>query len=119
VNDPAQNTDQSNVSASLTALDDARARVRIDAAEHDHDTVGHLLATYRKREGLTEQALAARLGIGLLSLAGLAEELRPGVDGQDMGLEQLADLYQADGGRLLEAFERGTGAGQMSAGDAR
>ena len=99
--------DPTNVSANLTTLDDARARVRIDMAERDADTMGHLLAAYRGRYGLTEQELALQLGISLPTLAGLAEELRPGTEGQDMGLEQLADLYQADGGRLLEAFARG------------
>jgi hypothetical protein len=98
--------DPANVSATLTALDDARAWVRIDTAERNPDTVGHLLAAYRRREDLTEQDLAAHLGISLLSLADLAEELRPGTESQEMGLEQLADLYQADGERLLEAFER-------------
>ena len=102
----AQDDNAANVSANLTALDDARVRVRIDAAERDSDSVGSVLAAYRVRYGLTEQDLASRLGIGLLSLAGLAEELRPGTEGQDMGLEQIADLYQADGGRLLEAFEQ-------------
>ena len=47
-----------NVSTDLTALADARARVRIDAAEHDTDTVGFVLGRYRARAGLTEQELA-------------------------------------------------------------
>jgi len=36
-----------NVSTDLTALADARARVRIDAAERDTDTVGSVLSRYR------------------------------------------------------------------------
>jgi len=36
--------DPTNVSANLTTLDDARARVRIDMAERDADTMGRLLA---------------------------------------------------------------------------
>jgi transcriptional regulator with XRE-family HTH domain len=107
--DPAADEDPANGSTTLTALADAKARVRIDAAERDPDTVGHLLAAYRTREGLTEQELAARLGISLLSLAGLAEELRPGVGVKEMGLEALADLYQANHARLLEAFDLGAG----------
>ena len=47
-----------NVSADLTALADARARVRIDAAERDTDTVGFVLGRYRAQAGLTERELA-------------------------------------------------------------
>jgi hypothetical protein len=103
---PAADEGPANVSATLTALADAKARVRIDAAERDPDTVGHLLGSYRARAGMTEQELADRLGISLPLLADLAEEPRPGIGCQEISLDQLADLYQADGNRLLEAFER-------------
>jgi hypothetical protein len=63
--------------------------------------VGHLLAAYRAGEGLTERDLVASLGITLLSLAGLAEEIGPGIEGHEMGREALIDLYQADGGRFM------------------
>ena len=99
--------DLANVSPNLTALEDARARVRIDGAERDRNTVGYRLGAYRRREGLTEQELADRLGIDLPSLAALSEERQPGTDDQEMGLDQLADLYNADRLLLLEAFERG------------
>jgi hypothetical protein len=101
-----------NVSTDLTALADARARVRIDAAERDTDTVGSTLGRYRAQAGLTERELANWLGIGLPVLADLAEELQPmtvSPDGtilQEMGLEQLAEVYGADRERLLEVFER-------------
>ena len=101
-----------NVSTDLTTLADARARVRIDAAERDPDTVGSVLGRYRARGGLTERELAAWLGIDLPVLADLAEELRPmlaGPDGavlQELGLDQLAELYGADRERLYEAFNR-------------
>ena len=96
-----------NVSTDLTALTDARARVRIDAAERDAATVGCVLAQYRAQASLTEQALADWLGIDLPVLADLAEEIRPPLDGQDLGLDQLAEVYGADRTRLLEAFDQG------------
>jgi hypothetical protein len=95
-----------NVSADLTAVADARARVRLDAAERDADTVGYVLARYRAQAGLTEQELATWLGIDLPVLADLAEEIRPGTDGQDLGFDQLAEVYGADRARLLEVFEQ-------------
>lgn len=102
-----------NVSTDLTALADARARVRIDAAERDTNTVGSVLGRYRAQAGVTERELANWLGIGLPVLAELTEELRPlvvGADGtilQEMGLEQLAELYGVNPARLIEAFEQG------------
>jgi hypothetical protein len=96
-----------NVSADLTAVADARARVRIDAAERSPDTVGSVLGRYRTQAGLTEQELANRLGINLPVLADLAEEIRPPLAGQDLGLDQLAELYGVDRERLLEAFKQG------------
>ena len=111
--DPHDSAEQlANVSADLTALADARARVRIDAAEHDTDTIGFVLGRYRTHVGLTERELAGCLGIDLPVLADLAEEIQPlviGPDGvaQEMGLDQLAEAYGADRERLLEAFERG------------
>ena len=102
-----------NVSTDLTALADARARVRIDAAERDTDTVGYVLGRYRARAGLTERELADWLGIDPTVLADLAEEPRPmaadpdGAILQEMGLEQFAEIYGADRARLLEAFNRG------------
>src|SRR4051812_45557037 len=102
-----------NVSTDLTALADAKARVRIDAAERDLDTVGFVLGRYRAQAGLTERELADWLGIDLATLAELAEEPQPlliGQDGailQEMGLEQIAELYGADRVRLLEVFNQG------------
>ena len=101
-----------NVSTDLTALADAKARVRIDAAERDTDTVGYVLGRYRAQAGLTERELAAWLGIDLPVLADLAEEIRPEkrrllAGHAEMGLEQLAELYGADRARLSEAFDRG------------
>jgi hypothetical protein len=100
-----------NVSTALTALADAKARVRIDAAERDTNTVGFVLGQYRAHAGLTEQELTNWLGIDLATLAELAEEPQPmliGPDGailQEMGLDQLAEVYGADRERLLEVFE--------------
>jgi hypothetical protein len=106
--DQHDSTEQlTNVSTDLTALADARARVRIDAAERDPDTVGGVLAQYRAQAGLTEQDLATWLGIDLPVLADLTEEIRPPLDGQDLGLDQLAEVYGADRARLLEVFDRG------------
>ena len=54
--------------------------------------------------------MADWLGIDLATLAELAEEPQPMLVGpddtmlQEMGLEQLAELYGADRARLLEAF---------------
>ena len=89
-----------NVSTDLTALANARARVRIDAAEHDTDTVGFTLGRYRTQAGLTEQELADWLGIDLPVLADLAEEVRPEkrqllTGHPEIGLDQLAELYGA------------------------
>src|SRR5688572_14278086 len=95
--------DLANVTPHLTALANAKARVRIDAASRDADMVGSVLATHRKQAGLTEQGLADWLGLDLPSLADLAEELRPGISGQEMGLDKLAELYGAVRERLLEA----------------
>ena len=101
-----------NVSTDLTALTDARARVRIDAAERNPNTVGYMLGRYRTQAGLTERELADRLEIDLPVLADLVEEIRPekrrlltGYPG--IGLDQRAELYGADRVRLLEAFEQG------------
>jgi hypothetical protein len=110
----AQNDDHqlANLSEDLTSLHNARARVRIGAAEREDDTVGSVLRRYRNQAGLTEQELATWLGIAPPVLADLAEELRPMAvdeDGdviQDMGLDQLADMYGADRTRLLEAFSQ-------------
>jgi len=63
-----------NVSTDLTALADARARVRIDTAEHDTDTVGFLLGQYRTQAGLTEGELAGLERVVFLS------ERRPAID---------------------------------------
>ena len=100
------------VSTALTALADAKARVRIDAAERAADTVGYVLGQYRSHAGMTERELADWLGINLAVLADLAEEVRPekrrrltGYSGTD--LDQLAELYGVDPARLLEAFDRG------------
>jgi hypothetical protein len=98
----------------MTADDraDARARVRIDAAERDTDTVGFMVGQYRAQTGLTERALADWLGIDLPVLADLAEEIRPEkrrllAGYSEIGLDQLAEMYGADRERLLEAFDRG------------
>lgn len=96
-----------NLSADLTAIIDARAQVRIDAAERDPNTVGFALGRYRVRAGLTEQELADWLGITLPILADLAIEMQPLVGGQAMGVEQIAEVYGADRERLKEGFERG------------
>jgi len=101
-----------NISADLTTLADARARVRIDATEGDTDTVGFVLGQYRTQAGLAERELADWLGINLPVLADLAEEIRPEkrqllAGYSEIGLDQLADVYGADRERLLEAFERG------------
>jgi hypothetical protein len=102
-----------NVSADLTALPDARVRVRIDAAERDPNTVGAVLAQHRARAGLTERELADWLEVDLATLAELAEEPQPMVTGpdgailQEMGLEQLAEVYGAHRERLFAAFEQG------------
>jgi hypothetical protein len=100
-----------NVSTDLTALADAKARVRIDAAEHDTDTVDFVLGLYRAQAGLTEQGLAEWLGVNLPVLADLAEEVRPEkrqllAGHSEMGLAQLAELYGVDRARLLDAFEQ-------------
>jgi len=108
--------DLANVTTNLTSLANAKARVRIDATSGDADTLGSVLAIYRKQAGLNEQGLADWLGLDLPSIADLAEELRPGVGGQEMGLDQLAELYGADRARLLEVFEH---AGQMGADEGR
>jgi hypothetical protein len=106
-------TDQlHNVSTDLTALADARARVRIDATEGDTDTVGFVLSQYRTHAGLTERELADWLRIDLPVLADLAEEIRPEkrrllAGYSEIGLDQLAEVYGADRARLLEAFEQG------------
>ena len=70
--------DLANVSTNLTALANARARVQIDAAATDADTVGWVLAAHRAGAGVTVEALADWLGLDLPSLADLAQELRPG-----------------------------------------
>lgn len=99
--------DLANVSSNLTTLANARARVRIDAAATASDTVGSALAAYRTRAGVTVEALADWLGLDLPSLADLAQELRPGIGGQEMGIDQFAELYGADRVRLLEVFDQG------------
>jgi hypothetical protein len=108
--DPAEPI--ANVSTSLSTLANAKARVRIDKAERNADTVGFVLLAYRAQAGLTEQELADWLGISLPVLAALAEEIRPEqrlpMPGQqEMGLDQLAELYGADRDRLLEAYREG------------
>jgi hypothetical protein len=114
VTEQHDNIDQlANVSTNLTTLADAKARVRIDAAERDPDTVGFALGQYRAQAGLTERELADWLGIDLATLAELAEEPQPMLADpnsailQEIGLEQIAELYGADRARLLEAFDRG------------
>jgi hypothetical protein len=112
MNDQSQPDDLANVSTDLSTLRDARARVRIDAAARNADTVGSMLHRYRVRAGLTEHELATWLGIDVPILADLAEEIRPeqryALAGHaEMGLDQLAEVYGADRARLLEAFEQG------------
>jgi hypothetical protein len=113
VNDQNDSAEQlTNVSTDLTALADAKARVRIDTTERDTDTVGFVLGQYRSRAGLTERELAAWLGIDLPVLADLAEEIRPEkrrilAGYSEIGLDQLAEVYGADRAQLLEAFDRG------------
>jgi hypothetical protein len=112
VNDQNDGAEQlTNVSTNLTALADARARVRIDATERDTDTVGFVLGQYRTQAGLAERELADWLGIDLPALADLAEEIRPEkrqllAGYSEIGLDQLAEVYGADLARLLEAFEQ-------------
>lgn len=87
-------------------------RIRINAAARNPGTVGSILHQYRTQTSLTEQELADWLGVDLPILADLAEEIRPErrpvlTGHEEMGLDQLAELYGADRQRLLEAFEHG------------
>jgi len=72
-----------------------------------------VLERYRTQASLTERELADWLGIDLAVLADLTEEPQPlliSQDGailQEMGLDQLAEVYGTDRTRLLEAFDRG------------
>jgi len=105
VNNQPWNNHLANVSTHLTALADAKARVQLDATTQDADTVGSVLAAYRSQTDLTWQQLADWLEIDLPSLADLAGELQPGLGGQEMGIDQMAELYGTDRLLLLKAFE--------------
>jgi len=101
-----------NVSTNLTALADARARVRIDATERDTDTVGFVLGQYRTQAGLAERELADWLGIEPDDLVRLAVDRRPAAARADLTYDRaqiraLAIAYGAHPDRLLVTFEQG------------
>jgi transcriptional regulator with XRE-family HTH domain len=92
------------------AVDEIEIRARIYAAEQSPGLVGSILGRYRMQAGLSLDQLAARLGLTLAALAGLAHETRPrvvGIDGTirlEHGIAELAVHYRADADQLVEAF---------------
>jgi DNA-binding XRE family transcriptional regulator len=102
----------------LTALAMPDAESVIDAdraalatAEQDPERIGHALANYRKRQGWTQDDLAAFLGLTLRQLAALSDERRPlirtkqGTWSPGSGIYALAEAHGADNHRLFEAIE--------------
>jgi hypothetical protein len=96
------------------AMPDAESVVDADrealaAAEQDPEKTGYALAGYRQRQGWTQDALAAFLGLTLRQLAALAAEVRPLVRSKEgswspgSGIYALAEAHGADGHRLFEA----------------
>src|SRR3954463_10511049 len=92
------------------AVDEAQIRARIYAAEQSPGLVGSVLGRYRMLAGLSPAPLAARLGMTLAALAGLAHETRPrvvGIDGtirREHGIAELAVYYRADADQLVDVF---------------
>jgi len=107
---------QADTALTALAMPDAESvvnaeRAALDAGEHDSKKIGHALAGYRKRQGWTQDDLAAFLGLTLRQLVALSAEARPmvrskqGIWSPGSGVYALAEAHGADGHRLFEAME--------------
>jgi hypothetical protein len=96
------------------AMPDAEAVVNADrealaTAEQDPEQIGHALANFRKRQGWTQEDLAAFLGLTLRQLVALSVERRPftrskqGIWSPGSAIYALAEAHGADNHRLFEA----------------